>query len=787
MARNIVLLSDGTGNSAAKLFKTNVWRLYGALDLSDPARQVACYDNGVGTSSFRPLAILGGVFGFGLKRNVLHLYRYACRNYKTGDRIFGFGFSRGAFTIRVVAGLIARVGLVPYEDEAQLARDAVAAYRTYRSRFKVTFGLVTPLRHLRDGLARLWRNLRRIPQCAPVPVDAIHFVGVWDTVAAYGGPIEEVTWGIDTWIWPLSMPDRFMSAKIRRACHALALDDERNAFWPVLWDEDSVSGQEGPRPMYENWTPPRPGLPEIDRQRLSQVWFTGMHSDVGGGYAQDGLSYVTLDWMMDRAEAYDLILRPDERDQLRQFADPFDRLNDSRHGLAGYYRYKPRKLSDLYRLEPVKPTILGDIRHMARAIRGAPAGETSAGKKAEAVAEQLPSPMIHESVFRRIAADLDGYAPIVLPEAYRVTTKAGEVRSGRYEDPTQATVRARRQERVWNQVWLRRVVYFATVFASLYVAALPMIVKQGPAPGAESRAAFLIPLINALGGFLPAFAAPWIEAFRASPTLFALGVVLVAGLMLWGGSLQRAIDDAMLKIWHPAVDNPPQPVGECPVPSDPLYRTRTSKLYRGFFYALTHWIVPALCAALILYALFVGVSRALFAVGNSVGVVCGGGDRKTLFDTRSLCHATGVTVAPHHSYEVTIQPTGQWWDGYRDAARPGIPAGPDGFGGEKASRLMAAGIPLRRHLTEKWFAVIARIGSTGNEELALRFEPCVQSGQEAWDKTCKARFRAPAGGEVFLFVNDSVIGVPRLSDLFYRNNRGEARVTITEVPSRGRH
>lgn len=104
----IVVLSDGTGNSAAKLFKTNVWRLYQALDLTEPmpsaqgtARQIAYYDDGVGTSSFWPLALLGGVFGWGLKRNVLDLYTFICRNYKPGDRIYAFGFSRGAFTIRI--------------------------------------------------------------------------------------------------------------------------------------------------------------------------------------------------------------------------------------------------------------------------------------------------------------------------------------------------------------------------------------------------------------------------------------------------------------------------------------------------------------------------------------------------------------------------------------------------------------------------------------------------------------------------------------------------------------
>src|SRR5256714_2774640 len=105
VGRNIVLLSDGTGNSAGKLFKTNVWRIYDALDLSN-ASQIASYDDGVGTSSIKPLAVLGGAFGWGLKRNVLALYMFLCRNYKSGDRIYAFGFSRGAFTIRVLVRFV---------------------------------------------------------------------------------------------------------------------------------------------------------------------------------------------------------------------------------------------------------------------------------------------------------------------------------------------------------------------------------------------------------------------------------------------------------------------------------------------------------------------------------------------------------------------------------------------------------------------------------------------------------------------------------------------------------
>jgi hypothetical protein len=103
--KSIVLFSDGTGNSSAKLFKTNVWRMYEAVELDNSAagrEQIVHYDEGVGNSRIRPLAALGAVFGIGLKTNVLDLYRFACRNYQPGDEIYAFGFSRGAFTVRML-------------------------------------------------------------------------------------------------------------------------------------------------------------------------------------------------------------------------------------------------------------------------------------------------------------------------------------------------------------------------------------------------------------------------------------------------------------------------------------------------------------------------------------------------------------------------------------------------------------------------------------------------------------------------------------------------------------
>jgi uncharacterized protein (DUF2235 family) len=195
MARKIVILSDGTGNSSAALWRTNVWRTFEALDVSK-SDQVAFYDDGVGTSSFKPFAILGGAFGYGLKRNVIDIYKFVCRNYQTdADEIFGFGFSRGAFTIRVVIGLILDQGLVQTDNEIELDRAATAAYKDYHSRKYHTVWW------------EIFNGDYKIPPPKAAaynkPVNSIRFLGLWETVAAYGLPVDEMTRGVSKWIWLL--------------------------------------------------------------------------------------------------------------------------------------------------------------------------------------------------------------------------------------------------------------------------------------------------------------------------------------------------------------------------------------------------------------------------------------------------------------------------------------------------------------------------------------------------------------------------------------------------------
>ena len=255
--KSIFLFADGTGNSSAKLFKTNVWRMYEAIDLglASPGNhvQIGYYDNGVGTSSFRPLALLGGILGIGLKANVLRLYGFLCRNYQPNDRIYVFGFSRGAFTIRLLVGLITSQGILQQVGDTSLSYQIRDAYRAFCSELWPNRALARFIakifRAIRDGLIHIYRTMLKqtlYRDTHRLETD-VEFVGVWDTVAAYGGPFAEFTRGIDDWVWPLTMPHYGLSPKVKNARHALCLDDERDAFHPLLWDELSRSDFDQPR------------------------------------------------------------------------------------------------------------------------------------------------------------------------------------------------------------------------------------------------------------------------------------------------------------------------------------------------------------------------------------------------------------------------------------------------------------------------------------------------------------------------------------------------------------
>lgn len=833
MAKNIVLLSDGTGNGSGKLFKTNVWRLFQLLDLRDPSKQVACYDNGVGTSSFRPLAILAEVFGFGLKRNVIDLYSFCCRNWEQGDRISCFGFSRGAFTMRIVAGLIIHHGLVDYKgNDQELARYAADAYRDYRRRFRVgagTAGFVSIARGLRDAGLWIWRTMWRNPTSDPNPkqlVDSIHFMGLWDTVDAYGGPIEEVTRAIDYWVWPLSMPDKFINARVHRACHALALDDERDAFRPVIWDERYVRGGDPQHPgkeyLYDiNYhapshsgreleTPPhlRNDLTPVDRERISQVWFAGVHADVGGGYPQDGLSFFSLDWMIDRATAYGLIVLAEPR---RVLATPQvnlrDLLNDSRAGVAGYYRYRPRNITDIYDAPVYKPSVYRDIKHIIELILGVPASRSEIKRNLHPSTPpevQKPAlPTIHQAVFDRIASGTDAYAPVVLPKDYMITDKAGALTVGPAA-VDQQPFRYAVQDEAWDWIWVRRVVYFLTVFASTFIAFIPFFVIYWPGFGVDLVGSFVKPVINAAASFLPSLLTPWFDAFRDAPGFLLAGVIAVVILLYLGTQLQVLIRDMMRLAWQPTGTT-----REAAGWHGFVFWLRHCGVYRAFFYILKNWIFPTA----ILFWLLPWLA---FGTANTLGLICKGKvltdvtdweitSLKT-FETSKLCNPTGLKVTAGETYRIELEAdlTKPFADGSMPtSATPwsdgSIKTDPNGFSWDRMHSAQYPGFPYKRLIWSNWFATILRVGGSGLEEhlLRLNYEPSQGRPVVAAQTQTTApgappppkmvwatKFRARSDGEVFLYVNDTAVFLPWALDYFYkRNNQGSAKVTLRKEPT----
>lgn len=747
----IIILSDGTGNAASSVWRTNVWRVFQALDLQGNS-QAAKYDDGVGTSSFVPLAILGGAFGYGLKRNILDAYKFISRNYDHDNhsKIYLFGFSRGAFTARVLAALILDQGLIVADTESELHDGAVKAYRAYRAQgYHSIWRIEVLFRALRDHilvpvLDRL-TGRRPYAKIARLPVPAIEFIGIWDTVAAYGLPIDEMTRGISNWVWPLELPNRILSPRVNCARHALALDDERTTFHPVLWTEQEP-GQ------------PPPTVPAtIDGERLVQVWFVGMHANVGGGYPDDALAFVPLAWLVDEAVKRGLVFKsmpkadPDAIKAIKSSEDKDGRLYDSRAGLSSYYRYGPRKVADL-------------------------CNDPYAGVS-------VPVPKIHESVFERIGSGCNAYAPIGLPPDYVVVSRSGQItRLGptTFETPAGAPARHAAQEKLWNYVWMRRIAYFLTLAASLHLAAFWLFHSLHKPHEFDSDLRMVSELVRFIESFLPNSFHWWTDWYAANPEWFAGGIIAVVVLTAIGTSLSATISDRMRIIWRDRTN--PTPLSG--IMHDAIYAFRTSTIYQWVLNAGKRHAAPFLLAAMMVWFGATLLSHFLFNAADSTGAFCKGTPVGQLvaadkgipqdaaaFDTSTICAPTGLTVRTGFTYEIAITMTEPWESegrsvtpvGYRTSTLRGL---------EKIEAY--ATIFLRRVLFRPWFRLIARVGETGVDEYFLDPVPALNTNPQVY----KASFKADRSGEIFLYVNEAVIGLPWLSKWFYGDHRGKAKVTV---------
>jgi uncharacterized protein (DUF2235 family) len=262
MAKLLVVCCDGTWDSPDELgdgtpTPTNVTKI--ALALADKDNQELeqrmFYHRGVGTS--RRQRFIGGAFGFGVSRAVRDTYAFLVKNYEPGDKLYFFGFSRGAFTARSTAGFVRNCGILRPENSGLIDR----AFALYRNRTSTT--------HPRGVEATLFRSSYSYEP-------EIRFIGVWDTVGALGIPMTPSALAAF-----INRRTRFhdtdLSSQVGAAFQALAIDEKRGPFFPTLWTHVT------------------------EGQRVEQVWFTGVHRDVGGGYPKHQLSDIAFRWMMDRA------------------------------------------------------------------------------------------------------------------------------------------------------------------------------------------------------------------------------------------------------------------------------------------------------------------------------------------------------------------------------------------------------------------------------------------------------------------------------------------------------
>lgn len=257
--KRIVVCSDGTWNDPEDDYPTNVLRFARAVKpiAFDGVKQVVFYDWGVGSYYAK---VRGGTSGLGMMKNIQDGYRFIVQNYRPGDDLFLFGFSRGAYTIRSLAGMLNNCGILKRVNAHQIPD----AFKFYKKR------------SARPGSpqARAWRKARSLSPERGI----VRFVGVWDTVGALGVPTRVLAFVEESDLFF----DPEIGSNVKVARHAVSIDEKRRDFRPTLWT-------------------PKGGVD------VRQVWFAGVHSDVGGGYSPNKkgklLSDIPLAWMANEAES----------------------------------------------------------------------------------------------------------------------------------------------------------------------------------------------------------------------------------------------------------------------------------------------------------------------------------------------------------------------------------------------------------------------------------------------------------------------------------------------------
>ena len=780
--KRLIVFADGTGNAFGGQ-ASNIWRLYNAIDKRDggpekDSTQLARYIPGVGTSSIGLIRAIDGATGFGVPSNVLKLYRFLCWNWEPGDEIWMFGFSRGAFTVRTLCGLIKSQGLMPKVRDgqtvstAEMARNSKGAWRAYRQN-------TAPFRDPETGQIRmspavsLWRAFRdlcvrakrsltgqmhhkevvqKIRTAAPhrQPGEVrVRFLGLFDTVEAYGVPVEEIRSIVNFWVWPISFRNRVCSSIVEEVRHALSLDDERLTFHPLRFDQspeklarDNAGNPVGPA--------------------IKEVWFAGVHADVGGGYPNDEVAYDPLVWMIEEAQAANLRLIDAQVEEFEIHRSKNALIHDSRSGFSSAYRYAPR---------PVE------------------SGPEFGGK-----------PIVHRSVVDKISVDSTGYAPVMLTDDFVLqdapNTALPVTYDGKVAEASQALV-----------VW-RRVANMAFICLLVFLLVFPWtdeLIQALVSP--ERRPATLtgqgIP--ETISGFIPSLARPWIQSFWNHPWISVPAILATIYFYTANASLRDKIKDTTRRAWglEKATARAKVTGAERLAVKSGL-RLQSMRWMRRLYEFTSSYIIPGL-----LLLLFAGVLlKALHFAGNTYvtarGALCEvstvstqlmpGESRviETEFSPSSACWETGIQLVQGGTYWIKLEETQPFSDGGTD-----VPL--EGFVTNNRAHVLGS---LFKRTSGHWFQPVAQIGKTGLEIVPLAefsgdciafiksfsdgdaeaqsIYPGCQTGA-LMENSFTARLTADASGPLFLFVND-VIFWSWLR--FYDNNDGSARMTISLEKSR---
>lgn len=324
MPRHLVVCTDGTWNQPDQrdhglVVPSNVVKVARAVAgrAKGGVEQRVYYDTGVGTGGWWD-RIKGGAFGIGLSDNVKQAYKALGRIFEPDDKIFLFGFSRGAYTARSLAGLIGLCG-IPKGQQGEIIATTERAFQIYRLSSRAQTRGDKAKRHV-EKYSHVDKDGRAI--------NGIHFVGVWDTVGALGIPLGLLR---SYNRYRFKFHDTTLGDHIQRAYHALAIDERRGPFKPTLWRENKASGN----------------------QVVEQLWFPGVHSNIGGGYIDRGLSDRAFLWVCLNARKAGLGFKADYMSL---------RVNPDYHGELRNSRVR------LYRLLPWRTRVIGEDNVAGEAI-----------------------------------------------------------------------------------------------------------------------------------------------------------------------------------------------------------------------------------------------------------------------------------------------------------------------------------------------------------------------------------------------------------------------------------